>query len=90
MDRNDLIVTSVIILELMDQILVKAVANSTGCDLIDFNSAMSKREDKKLLLCDGLHLAASGNKLLADLVSPFIESLNVRDQWPDWKEKAQL
>ena len=64
------------------------VAGASDCDLIDFYSEMFKRKDKSSLLCDGLHLAPMGNKLLADLVSPFIETLKAPNQWPDWKEKA--
>ena len=64
------------------------IAGASHCDLIDFYSEMFKRKNKSSLLCDGLHLAPSGNKLLADLVSPFIETLKAPDQWPDWKEKA--
>lgn len=64
------------------------VAEASDCDLIDFYSEMFKRKDKSSLLCDGLHLSPSGNKLLADLVSPFIENLKAQNQWPDWKEKA--
>jgi len=67
---------------------VAEVARASDCDLIDFYSEMFKRENKSSLLCDGLHLAPSGNKLLADLVSPFIETLKAPNQWPDWKEKA--
>jgi len=67
---------------------VAEVAGASDCDLIDFYSEMFKRKDKSSLLCDGLHLAPMGNKLLADLVSPFIETLKAPNQWPDWKEKA--
>ena len=66
---------------------MEEVANSTSCEVIHLFDEMSNSEAPERLLCDGLHFSTLGNKLLADLVSPFV---NYDVQCADWRTKAGL
>ena len=46
---------------------------------------MSAVPDPTVLLSDGLHFSAAGNKLLSDLVEPFLDPFD-KMQCPDWKD----
>ena len=41
--------------------------------------------DRKQMVSDGLHLSYHGNKLLADLIDPYLENISAT-QMPDWKD----
>lgn len=73
-----------------DYNLVSEAAQELNIDSIPlFDAMFNFGTDRSSLLCDGLHLSAIGNRLLVDLVDPYLSVIG-QDQCPDWKVKAKL
>jgi hypothetical protein len=64
--------------------LVEDVGSKLSLPVIRLFDKMASDSDPTALLSDGLHFSAAGNKILSDLVEPFLDPLD-KMQAPDWK-----
>ena len=64
---------------------MKEVAEKLEIPLIQLYEKMAAQANPAALLSDGLHFSAAGNKILSDLVEPFLDPID-ETQCPEWRD----
>ncbi len=66
---------------------VLQLGRETGITTVDVYDGLSKEQNLKQFLSDGLHFTPEGNRFLADLVIPVLEAklVHVQTVFPEWR-----